>query len=147
MESLQTLSNFIVGKGSRSDLEALKNFKSLRGNLCISRLENATDLQDPTKAILSYKDLECLLLEWRYPLRAYSKSVLDMLKPHTSLKELTIKCYGGTRFPSWLEDPLFSNIAMITLESCTNFRSLPSLGLLGSLGCLKPFSIFGDSLF
>ncbi|KAH9651166.1 hypothetical protein KPL70_026642 [Citrus sinensis] len=112
---LQTLSNFIVSEG----------------------LENATDLQDPTKAILSDKnDLECLVLECRYPFRAYSQSVLGMLKSHTSLKELTIKCYGGTRFPSWVGDPSFSNIVMITLESCTNCRSLPSLGLLCSLKAL-----------
>lgn len=94
-------------------------------------------MQDPTKAILSDKnDLECLVLECRYPFRAYSQSVLGMLKSHTSLKELTIKCYGGTRFPSWVGDPSFSNIVMITLESCTNCRSLPSLGLLCSLKAL-----------
>ncbi|KAH9803064.1 hypothetical protein KPL71_001632 [Citrus sinensis] len=114
------------------EVECLRTFlRMLKG------LENATDLQDPTKAILSDKnDLECLVLECRYPFRAYSQSVLGMLKSHTSLKELTIKCYGGTRFPSWVGDPSFSNIVMITLESCTNCRSLPSLGLLCSLKAL-----------
>ncbi|KAH9651168.1 hypothetical protein KPL70_026642 [Citrus sinensis] len=114
------------------EVECLRTFLPM-----LKGLENATDLQDPTKAILSDKnDLECLVLECRYPFRAYSQSVLGMLKSHTSLKELTIKCYGGTRFPSWVGDPSFSNIVMITLESCTNCRSLPSLGLLCSLKAL-----------
>ena len=79
-----------------------------------------------------------LKLEWSSQFddsrnEALEKNVLDMLQPHRSLKELTVKCYGGTVFPSWMGDPLFSNIVLLRLEDCEKCTSLPSLGLLGSL--------------
>ncbi|KAH9782479.1 putative disease resistance RPP13-like protein 1 [Citrus sinensis] len=47
--------------------------------------------------------------------------------------QLTIMCYGGQRFPSWIGDPSFSVIEVLKLENCENCTSLPSLGLLSSL--------------
>lgn len=134
----QTLSNFIVGKGTGSRLKDLKDLKFLRGELCISRIDNVTNLQDIRETILTDKeDLEVLKLEWSSQFddswnEALEKNVLDMLQPYRSLKELTVKCYGGTVFPSWLGDPLFSNIVLLRLEDCEKCTSLPSLGLLGS---------------
>ncbi|CAL5331156.1 unnamed protein product [Camellia sinensis] len=59
--------------------------------------------------------------------------VLDMLQPHKNLKELHIKGYLGTRFPTWIGDALFSNMTDISLDNCGNCASLPPLGQLPSL--------------
>lgn len=139
LKCLQMLSNFIVGMVTGSRLKDLKDLKFLRGELCISRLDNVTNLEDIRETILTDKeDLELLKLEWSSQFddsrnEALEKNVLDMLQPHRSLKELTVKCYGGTVFPSWMGDPLVSNIVLLRLEDCEKCTSLPSLGLLGSL--------------
>ncbi|XP_028103966.1 putative disease resistance protein At3g14460 [Camellia sinensis] len=59
--------------------------------------------------------------------------VLDMLQPHKDLKELHIKGYLGIGFPNWIGDPLFSNMADLSLDNCGNCVSLPPLGQLPSL--------------
>lgn len=61
------------------------------------------------------------------------ENVLDMLQPQKDLKELTISCYGGVRFPSWVANPSFSMMEVINFENCENCTSLPALGLLSSL--------------
>ncbi|KAL7204276.1 hypothetical protein ACSBR2_017362 [Camellia fascicularis] len=59
--------------------------------------------------------------------------VLDILKPHKKLKELHIRGYHGMSFPTWIGDPLFSNMVCMKLQNCTNCTSLPPLGQLPSL--------------
>ncbi|XP_031282825.1 putative disease resistance RPP13-like protein 1 isoform X2 [Pistacia vera] len=133
---LQTLSNFIVGKDTGSDLGDLKCLKDLREKLCISKLDNS---KNPRTFILRDKCyLKVLALEWSSQLdhsrdNAEQKNVLECLKPHENLKELTIKCYAGSEFPSWVGNPLFSKLVALRLESCKNCSSLPPLGLLTSL--------------
>ena len=56
--------------------------------------------------------------------------MLEQLRPHEKLKCLTIKNYGGTRFPNWLEDCSFSNMASIKLVNCKYCFSLAPLGHL-----------------
>ncbi|XP_044500775.1 putative disease resistance RPP13-like protein 1 [Mangifera indica] len=137
---LQTLSNFIVGKGIGSGLEDLKYLKDLGEKLCISKLENS---QCPRALILGDKDkLKVLVLEWSPDLdnsrdKAAEKYVLEMLQPHEKLEELTIKYYAGTEFPPWVGDCSLSStpveLRVLRLESCKNCTSLPSLGLFTSL--------------
>ncbi|KAL5570515.1 hypothetical protein UlMin_027091 [Ulmus minor] len=59
--------------------------------------------------------------------------VLEMLQPHKNIKEVTIKDYGGTMFPSWVESPLFSNIAFLKLSNCLKCVNVPAIGQLPSL--------------
>ncbi|KAF3455949.1 hypothetical protein FNV43_RR00592 [Rhamnella rubrinervis] len=59
--------------------------------------------------------------------------VLEMLQPHHNIKEVAIQDYGGTRFPSWIESPLFSNIKFLRLSNCTKCVYVPALGQLPSL--------------
>ncbi|KAK2640085.1 hypothetical protein Ddye_027880 [Dipteronia dyeriana] len=134
LESLQMLSNFIVSKGVCSNLKDLKSLKMLRGELRISRLDNVVDC-DPADLTLRDKDLKELMLEWGSGFddsrdADVEKNVLDMLQPHQHLEKLTITCYGGTRFPSWVGDPSFSKMTVLRLERCEKCTSLPSLGLL-----------------
>ncbi|KAJ4723923.1 Disease resistance protein [Melia azedarach] len=169
LKNLQTLSNFIVGKGRDvSGLKDLKYLKFLCGELCISGLENVNDPRKAREAMLcEKKSLEALSLQWECQLdgsrdEATEENVLDMLQPHKNIKELTIRHYGGARFPFWITDSSFSDLSTLELRFCENCRSIPSLGLLGSLknltiqgmsklrgigselygeGCLKPFEL------
>ncbi|KAI9186910.1 hypothetical protein LWI28_022150 [Acer negundo] len=141
-EHLRTLTNFIVSKDSKSSLKDLKHLKFLCGELHISRLENMIEFGVTREFILSdKKDLKTLLLEWGSRFdestdEEVDKKILDMLRPHQNLEELKIKCYGGSKFPSWVGDRSFSKMTILKLKDCRNCTSLPSLGLLDSLKSL-----------
>nr|AKU37069.1 FB_Mr5-like protein [Malus x robusta] len=137
--NLQSLTKFVVsggGGGDRSGIRELEFLMHLRGTLCISRLENVTDVEDAQRANLNCKErLDSLVLEWSHSsnTRETESAVLDMLQPHTKLKELTIKSYAGKEFSSWVGVPLFSNMVLVRLEECNNCLSLPPLGKLPHL--------------
>ncbi|XP_031252722.1 putative disease resistance protein At3g14460 [Pistacia vera] len=122
LKCLHTLSNFIVGKDTRSQLKDLKDLKFLQGELFISRLENVTNEQDIGETILrDKKDLEILSLKWRSQSdnssnKAAKENVLDMLRPYGNIKGLIINVYGGKRFLSWIGDSSFSNLVLRFLE-------------------------------
>ena len=59
--------------------------------------------------------------------------VLEMLQPHNNMKQIIIKDYGGTKFPSWIGSPLFSNLIRLRLSNCRKCSYLPPLGQLPSL--------------
>ncbi|XP_044495668.1 putative disease resistance protein At3g14460 [Mangifera indica] len=141
LKNLQMLSNFIVGKESSSNLEDLESLEFLKGELCISKLENA---KQTCGFILNNKrDLKVLSLEWGSQFdvprnEGEEKDVLEMLKPHSHLEELTIRSYGGLKFSSWLStSSSLSKLMVLSLENCENCTSLPSQSLLSSLKVLK----------
>ncbi|PON37968.1 NB-ARC domain, LRR domain containing protein [Trema orientale] len=138
MKNLQTLSNFVVGKNSKSGIKLLKELQDLHGTLEISGLENVDDVKDVSDADLKNKKfLSALNLVWpsSHVLDDSQKEreVLAALKPHANLKELFIECYQGTSFPNWVGDHLFSNVTKISLHHCKNCCFLPPLGQLPSL--------------
>ncbi|KAK9200555.1 hypothetical protein WN944_015753 [Citrus x changshan-huyou] len=140
LKKLQTLSNFIVGKGeTASGLEDLKCLNFLCDELCIAGLENVNGPQNAREAALCEKhNLEALTLEWGSqsdgPRDAVlEEKVLDTLQPHECIKELAIRHYGGARFPPWIGQHSFSEMKVLKLENCGNCVSLPSLGLMSSL--------------
>ncbi|KAJ6927688.1 hypothetical protein NC651_011653 [Populus alba x Populus x berolinensis] len=174
LTNLQTLSNFVMGKDKGSRLSSLANLKSLRGTLCITGLENVIDAREAMEAnIKDINNLEVLLLEWSPRTdnsrnEKVDKDVLDDLRPHGKVKELTINCYPGLTFPTWVGNPSFSSMFLLRLENCTKCTSLPPLGLLPSLkkliivsltavkkvgpefygqGCSKPFPVLETLLF
>jgi hypothetical protein len=142
---LQTLSDLVVGNGTCSGVKELGPLSHLR-ELCISRLENVIQLGDAIGANLIQKaNLGWLLLEWSPNLNGPQNNtndleVLNALQPHGALKELIIRCYGGTEFPTWLRTPSFPNMVCLRLENCKKCKSLPSVGQLSSL---KYLSIIG----
>ncbi|KAF9688745.1 hypothetical protein SADUNF_Sadunf01G0020000 [Salix dunnii] len=148
LKRLRKLSDFAVSRKIGHGIEELKDLNSLRGKLCISRLENAVDPRRARQANLQEKqDLETLVLKWSSDItdsrdERIEKDVLGMLQPHQGLKELTINSYSATEFPSWVGDPCFSNMVLLSLENCENCTSLPALGLLKSL---KDLAITGMS--
>ena len=139
LTNLQTLSKFIVGKGSRSGIEELKNLCHLRGEICISGLHNVGNIRAAIDANLKNKaNIEELMMAWRsdfdgLPNERDEMDVLEFLQPHKNLKKLTVEFYGGAKFPSWIGDASFSTLVQLNLKSCRNITSLPSLVRLSSL--------------
>jgi hypothetical protein len=139
LTSLQTLSNLIVRKGKCFALKELGYLLHLRGTLIISRLENAIEPRDGSNAKLNEKpNLVALCLEWSVDVdgsqdRASELDVLNMLHPNKSLKELTIRRYGGIEFPTWLKGHSFPHMVLLRIENCRQCTSLPPAGQLPSL--------------
>jgi hypothetical protein len=139
LKSLQTLSNFVVGKHTGSKIGDLMNLKFLHGRLCISRLENVLDAEDARRANLNgKKNLDALVMKWEYANDDLQDArvgidVLDMLRPWTTVKELLIDGYVGVKFPTWLGHHSFSNMVLLKIESCRKCTSLPAIGQLPSL--------------
>uniref|UniRef100_A0A2N9FR35 NB-ARC domain-containing protein n=1 Tax=Fagus sylvatica TaxID=28930 RepID=A0A2N9FR35_FAGSY len=139
LKSLQTLSNFVVGKDTGSKIGDLMNLKFLNGRLCISRLENVLDAEDARRANLnSKKNLDALAMKWGsadddLQDARVAIDVFDMLRPWTTVKELSIDGYVGVKFPTWLGHTSFSNMVHLRIERCRKCTSLPAIGQLPSL--------------
>ncbi|XP_065632170.1 putative disease resistance RPP13-like protein 1 [Quercus suber] len=137
LKSLQTLSDFIVGKDTESKIGDLMNLEFLRGRLCISSLENVPNAKDARNANLNCKkNLDVLVMKWQFDdlqVARVAVDVLDMLRPPSMVKELFIEGYVGEKFPTWFGDPSFSNMVLLRIENCKNCTSLPAIGQLPSL--------------
>ncbi|PSS09952.1 Disease resistance RPP13-like protein [Actinidia chinensis var. chinensis] len=140
LTNLQTLSNYIISKGGGPLIRELGNLIHLRGTLCISGLRNVVDVADAIGANLNDKQgIDVLSMTWSCILDYSSRNesveleVLEMLQPNKNLKKLTISSYHGLRFPTWIGDPLFSNMVCLKLEDCKKCAFLPPLGLLPKL--------------
>ncbi|PSS24320.1 Disease resistance RPP13-like protein [Actinidia chinensis var. chinensis] len=139
LRGLQHLTDFVVGT-SGSGINELKEFDHLRGKLSLSSLQNVIGGNDAFEANLKEKKyLEELVMKWGNTTddSQNEREVLEKLQPHTNLKGLTIKNYGGTRFPDWLGDWSYAKIVSLFLTECHNCFSLPPLGQLASLKCLN----------
>ncbi|EOY19346.1 NB-ARC domain-containing disease resistance-like protein [Theobroma cacao] len=135
LTDLQTLSNFVVGKGEGYQIRELKNSSNLKGQLCISGLKNVTETQDAWKVKLQDKaGLDELELEWSGDFdnrtEEVEKKVLDLLQPSKKLKKLAIKNYCGATLAKWVGDSSFNNLLSFCLKDCPNCMSLPSIGKL-----------------
>ena len=138
LKNLRTLTVFVVGKQQEGlRVRELKRFPHLRGKLQILNLNNVTDPMDAFDANMKGKvNIEELMLEWSKNGEQDSrveKDVIEQLQPSTNVRELTIKCYGGTSFPRWLGDSSFSNMLSLRISECKYCMSLPPLGQLPSL--------------
>ncbi|XP_028095150.1 putative disease resistance RPP13-like protein 1 [Camellia sinensis] len=140
LKGLQLLTAFVVGKSKGLGIEELKHLRHLQRRLSISSLQNVTNGMGAMEAKLEEKMyLEELVLEWSSSTNdsLNERDVLDKLKPHTNLKCLEIKNFGGTRFPNWLGDESFCNMVRLSLDNCEYCLSLPPFGQLPSLKDLK----------
>ncbi|THG13711.1 hypothetical protein TEA_022208 [Camellia sinensis var. sinensis] len=114
-----------------------KNIKKARHSSYMQ--ENVVVPLDAREANLNdKKGLDVLSMEWSVNSDdsrdgRVETEVLDMLRPHKNLKNLHIKGYLGSRFSTWIGDPLFSNMAGLHLDNCGNCAFLPPLGQLPSL--------------
>ncbi|KAM5585639.1 putative disease resistance RPP13-like protein 1 [Rosa sericea] len=141
MKDLQTIrGKFVLDKYTGGNIVEIKELQQLRGTLCISGLRNIAHVTDALETnIRKKKYLDELVLEWGGKSgdtddTQKDRDVLENLQPHTNLKKLEIRSYGGTRFPGWLEDlSSLSNLVHLRLLDCGNCLSLPSVEQLPSL--------------
>ncbi|XP_059633101.1 putative disease resistance RPP13-like protein 1 [Cornus florida] len=139
LRSLHTLPEFIVGSDSGSGIGKLRNLVHLQGRLSISRLENVANAWEARRANLKDKqDLNELMVEWSNNFdelrnESVEMDVLEMLQPHQKLEKITVKCYRGTRFASWLGNPSFYKLVSLSFVDCERCMFLPPLGQLPSL--------------
>ncbi|CAN6235606.1 unnamed protein product [Urochloa humidicola] len=143
LTNLQTVHVIKVGSDSDScGIADLVNLNKLRGELCISGIENVTSAQiTPEASIKNKGELRKLILHWSCIDSMFSdeaSSVLDSLQPHPDLEELTIRGFSGVRFPLWLGNQYMFSLSILELKDCQNCKELPSLG---RLPCLKHLSI------
>ncbi|KAF7850956.1 hypothetical protein BT93_L4813 [Corymbia citriodora subsp. variegata] len=136
---LEILSKFVVGTENGSRLNELKNLKNLQEELHISNLHKVQEAREAKDATLLTKEGICrLAMRWSEDFENSQNEklegeVLNFLRPHQNLENLTISYYGGLEFPSWLGSPLYDNIVCLCLHGCQRVKVLPSLGLLSSL--------------
>jgi hypothetical protein len=132
---------FVVDKKEQS-LAQLQNLNKIRGELAVRLLENVKNREEASKSHLYLKEhISKLELEWGSCDGARDKDVsfqvLDVLKPHQNLEELTISGYPGVRSPSWLESGLLRRLKFICLRDCNRWEVLPPLGDLPLLKTLE----------
>ncbi|KAJ1413482.1 P-loop containing nucleoside triphosphate hydrolase [Sesbania bispinosa] len=144
LENLQVLTSFYMSKSSKFNIQQLGEL-NLRGTLSIWELQNITNPLDALEANMkNKKHIVKLQLGWsaKHDDSEKEREVLQKLQPSKHLEELSIREYGGTRFPDWFGDNSLSNVVSLTLWKCGNCVVLPPLGLLPSL---KNLSIEGLS--
>uniref|UniRef100_A0A2N9GS73 NB-ARC domain-containing protein n=1 Tax=Fagus sylvatica TaxID=28930 RepID=A0A2N9GS73_FAGSY len=110
-----------------------------REDFAFQDLENVLDAEDARRANLnSKKNLDALVMKWGsadddLQDARVAIDVFDMLRPWTTVKELSIDGYVGVKFPTWLGHTSFSNMVHLRIERCRKCTSLPAIGQLPSL--------------
>jgi hypothetical protein len=134
LNHLLTLTDFVVGKKSGSDIKELGKLIHLRGKLCISGLENVINPADAAEANLKDKKY-VLYMKWSFKFKNNGREldVFEALQPNSILKRLTIECYRDTSFPNWIRDCNLPNLISLKLYWCGSCSHLPPLGQLPSL--------------
>ena len=77
------------------------------------KLKNVNNAREAFDANLKSKQkIEELMLGWDGNTEdlKIEKEVLCHLQPSIDMRKLTIRGYGGTSFPTWLEDSSFCNM-------------------------------------
>ncbi|KAJ0979926.1 hypothetical protein J5N97_015400 [Dioscorea zingiberensis] len=142
LTGLQELEVFTASRRDGYKIEELKYMNQLSGQLCISHLKNVHTVVEAKEAMLNDKKLLGKLeLQWPsiHSLRAADDLVLEALKPHPNLKELSIANYLGTKTPSWLEDASLCNLEFLSFRACQNLDLV-----LGRLQSLKTLRVIGS---
>ncbi|PPD79767.1 hypothetical protein GOBAR_DD23289 [Gossypium barbadense] len=136
LTNLQRLSDFIIGEGDGHRMRELKYLSNLKGDFCLSWLDNV-NCQDAREAKLNEKlGIDRLALHWSINLKKDTRNkeveecVLDSLRPPKKLEHLVIQNYGGAKFSTWIADSSFKNLLSLELHSCENCKSLPSIARL-----------------
>ncbi|KAK6933769.1 Rx, N-terminal [Dillenia turbinata] len=123
-----------------------KKVHQLPGNLQISILEKAEDVEDVEGALainlMNKKNIEELEFKWGRNLDNTENSesqvqILNLLEPRKMLRNLVIEGYCGVTLPNWIGDSSYSELVELSLIDCKRCKSLPSLGQLPLLQKLR----------
>ncbi|KAB2059935.1 hypothetical protein ES319_A11G342000v1, partial [Gossypium barbadense] len=136
----------LTREGGGCHIRELKYLSNLKGDFCLSGLENVNG-EDAGEAKLNEKQgIDRLVLEWSRDFQKDTRKkeveewVLDSIHPSKKLEQLIIQNYGGAKFSTWIADSSFKNMFSLELHDCKNCKSLPSIG---RLLVLKDLSISG----
>ncbi|XP_058107068.1 disease resistance protein RGA2-like [Magnolia sinica] len=145
LSSLRMLTKLIVEGGMEGckwgELKQLMNH--LQGKLQVIGLEKVSRAEATEAELYKKQKLYAISYEYRGDEALDDdevkkmEDVLEILQPHTNLKELEIKDYKGWKLPKWIEDPVFSNLVKVMLSCCNKCKQLPGLGKLPSLKFLS----------
>ncbi|XP_059651889.1 putative disease resistance protein RGA4 [Cornus florida] len=146
LTSLSTLTKF-VADFNRSEswlmgLSALQNLNNLGGSLSIEIRGGMDSRMKGTKYLEAKKYLKTLIFDFTMISGEDEELLLESLRPHPNLKELTIYYKRGVSFPSWMRvdtNGLLSslpNLVIIDLGRCQSKR-LPLFGQLPFLQILS----------
>ncbi|GMJ05474.1 hypothetical protein like AT3G14470 [Hibiscus trionum] len=144
--NLRRLSDFVIGEGDGHQIGELKSLSNVRGDFCLSGLENVNG-QEAKEARLNEKSgINTLILQWSGDLekptrkKEVEEQVLDSLHPPKKLEQLVIENFCGAKFCTWIVDSSFKKLSSLKLLGCKNCKSVP---LIGRLPLLKGLSIGG----
>ncbi|MED6146649.1 hypothetical protein PIB30_036439, partial [Stylosanthes scabra] len=137
---LNFLSNYIIGEQEDNGIRELGTMDNLHGSFCISKLENVKNSGEALEAKMgNKKHISTLNLLWSFDGdndiddTRIERDILDNLRPHENLKELSIVRYRGETFPEWLGFSCYLSMTKLMLGFCMNCCELPWLGQLPSL--------------
>ncbi|XP_010066297.2 putative disease resistance protein RGA4 [Eucalyptus grandis] len=153
LSSLHRLTRFILPEKKSLTknycrLRELNEINNIRGSLCIENLGSVTDAAAESKAanLIAKHSLESLAFKWGNfdtndaIIVDRDEALLDGLRPHPNLQELTINGYKGESLPNWMMDNLVSslpNLVMVCFYKCGRCKHLPPLGQLPHLKTLE----------
>ncbi|TQD82474.1 hypothetical protein C1H46_031990 [Malus baccata] len=150
LNGVRTLNRFVLSesnclwRGGNAGLGELERLKELRGDLEIDNLRHEKDVVSESNVGTPLKDKQhlcSLYLLWK---RGEDVNAIDekdmimsmeVLQPHSNLKELSMWYYGGVRFASWFSSLI--NIVHLALWDCERCQHLPALDHLPSLKKLE----------
>ncbi|CAN6703205.1 unnamed protein product [Malus baccata var. baccata] len=148
LKGVRTLNRFVLsesnclGRGGSAGLAELATLNELRGELRIEKLSHHVVSESNVGTPLKDKHhLRSLELWWKEEedLKGVDEEdiikSMEVLQPHSNLKQLELWYYGGVRFASWFSSLI--NIVNLRLEDCKRCQQLPPLHLLPSLKKLK----------
>ncbi|XP_057540582.1 putative disease resistance RPP13-like protein 1 [Amaranthus tricolor] len=144
LTKLRTLNKFFFTSETGKRINELRNLINLRGSISISGLENVV-YKDAQEAMLYEKSgLDVLFLTWgtspsNKVNHSNERDVLEVLKPPSSIQQVSLQGYRALAFPTWIGDPSFMNMTTLSLTNCLKseyFHSyLPSLKKLTIENC------------
>ncbi|XP_020108954.1 putative disease resistance protein RGA1 isoform X2 [Ananas comosus] len=141
LTDLQELEEFRITRKRGHRIEELKGLRNLRRRLVIQNLESVESREEAMAADLKNKEyLNALCLNRKPDVKGQcdlEEQMFEGLEPHYSLKNLTIRHYGGATLPNWLaKKQHLTNLESVYLSNCARCASLPPLGHLPFLKVL-----------
>ncbi|XP_068328821.1 disease resistance protein RGA2-like [Pyrus communis] len=147
LNGVRTLNRFVLsesnclGRGGSAGLAELGTLNELRGHLEIDKLRHVVSESNVGTPLKDKQHLCSLQLWWKRREDATAVDEEDIIKsmevlqPHSKLKQLLVFGYSGVRFASWFSSLI--NIVNLELVGCNGCQRLPPLDHLPSLKSLK----------
>nr|UBY07542.1 NBS-LRR disease resistance protein [Dasypyrum villosum] len=119
---LQQLDELVVRTEKGYKISELKAMKEIRGRISFLSEKAFINILD-----LIWSDNRSITSEEANQ----EKEILEVLRPHHELNELSVKAFAGSCFPNWFSS--LSHLQTLHLSDCTKCSILPALGELPQL--------------